>query len=125
MIFILVIGCWIACAFYCGAVAESKGHDYMPWFFGGLFFGVFALIAVAGLDDKELKRYVRKIDQIEDEVKNLNNKENDDWDVLNDEDKNFTNEERMKTWEKISQKRNQQAERLRKLDEEYIDGMDN
>ena len=124
MIFIIVIF-WIACAFYCGAVAESKGHDYMPWFFGGVFFGVFALIAVAGLGDKELKSYFRKIDQIEDEVQNLNNKENDEWDVLNDEDKNFTNEERMKTWEKISQKRNQQAERLRKLDEEYIDGMDN
>ncbi len=58
----------------------------MNWFFGGLFFGVFSLIAVAGLDDKELKSYVWKIDQIEDEVQNLNNKENDDWEVLEDEE---------------------------------------
>ena len=100
MIFILVIG-WIASAFYCGAVADSKGHDYIPWFFGGLFFGVFALIAVAGLDDKELKSYVRKIDKIEDEVQNLNNKDNDDWDALEDEEE-FTMEDRMKTWEKIN-----------------------
>ena len=106
MIFIIGIGCWIVCAFYCGAVAGSKGHDYIPWFFGGLFFGVFALIAVAGLDDKELKRYVRKIDQIEDKVQNLNNKDlNDDWDVLEEEDEEeFTMEDRMKTWEKINKK---------------------
>jgi len=88
--------------------------------FGGFFFGVFALIAVAGLDDKELKRYVRKINQVEDEVQNLNNKENDDWEALDDEDQNFTNEERIKTWEKISKKRNKEAERLRRLDEEYL-----
>ena len=105
MIFIIVIS-WIACAFYCGTVADSKGHDYIPWFFGGLFFGVFALIAVAGLDDKELKRYVRKIDQIEDEVQNLNKKENDDWNVVSEEedDEEFTMEDRMKTWEKINKK---------------------
>mgnify|MGYP001265289092 FL=1 len=104
MIFIIVIF-WIACAFYCGAVAGSKGHDNIPWFFGGLFFGVFALIAVVGLDDKELKSYVRKIDQIEDKVQNLNNKENDDWDVLEEDDEEeFTREDRMKTWEKINKK---------------------
>ena len=123
MIFILVIA-WIACAFYCGAVADSKGHDYISWLFGGFFFGVFALIAVAGLDDKELKRYVRKINQVEDEVQNLNNKENDDWEALDDEDQNFTNEERIKTWEKISKKRNKEAERLRRLDEEYLKDME-
>ena len=103
MIFIIVIG-WIACAFYCGAVAESKGHDYMPWFIGGVFFGLFALIAAAGLDDKELKRYVRKIDQIEDESQNLNSNENDDWKALEEEEEDFTMEDRMKTWEKINKK---------------------
>ena len=104
MLFILVIVCWIACPFYCGAVADSKGHDYMPWFFGGVFFGVFALIAVAGLDDKELKSYVRKIDKIEDEVQNLNNKDNDDWDAYKNEEEEFTMEDRMKTWQKINKK---------------------
>ena len=104
MIFIIVIF-WIACAFYCAAVAGSKGHDNIPWFFGGLFFGVFALIAVAGLDDKELKSYVRNINKIEDKVQSLNNKENDDWDVLEeDEEEEFTMEDRMKTWEKINKK---------------------
>ena len=103
MIFIIVIF-WIACAFYCGAVAGSKGHDPIPWFFGGLFFGVFALIAVAGLDDKELKSYVRNINKIEDKVQSLNNKENDDWDVLEEEEEEFTMEDRMKTWEKINKK---------------------
>ena len=84
IIFFIVV--WLANSFFCGAVANSKGHDYIPWFFGGLFFGVFALIAVAGLDDKELKSYIRKIHQIEDKVQNLNNKENDDWEVLEDEE---------------------------------------
>ena len=44
----------------------------MNCFFGSVFFRVFTLIAVAGPDDKELKRYVRKIGKIEDEVQNLN-----------------------------------------------------
>ena len=45
----------ISCAFYCGTVAKSKGHEYTPWFFGGFFFSLFALISAAGLPDLKLR----------------------------------------------------------------------
>ena len=44
---------WIAIAFYCGAVAGDKGHEGMNWFWGGLLFGPFALLAVVGLSDRK------------------------------------------------------------------------
>ena len=47
---------WIPCGFYAAATAKDKGHDGLPWFFGGLFFGPVALIAAAGLGDRKLGR---------------------------------------------------------------------
>ena len=41
---------WIGCAFLCSFVASEKGRD-SAWFWTGLFFGVFALIAIAGLPE--------------------------------------------------------------------------
>lgn len=38
---------WVASAFTTAFIASQKDRDIIAWFFSGLFFGVFALIAVA------------------------------------------------------------------------------
>lgn len=38
---------WLICAGTASAIAGSKGHSAIGWFFGGLFLGVFAIIIVA------------------------------------------------------------------------------
>ena len=42
-------------------VAQEKGYNGFVWFIGGFFFSVIALIAVAGLPDKKLRKYIRQI----------------------------------------------------------------
>jgi len=58
--FILVIG-WIASAFFCAQVADEKGYSSVNWCIFGFLFGFFALIAVAGLPDRKLRKYIRQI----------------------------------------------------------------
>jgi len=58
-IFIFIV--WIASALFCGLVANEKGYSNVAWFFGGIVFGIIALIAVAGLPDKRLRKYLRQI----------------------------------------------------------------
>ena len=58
--FVLIIG-WIASAFFCASVANEKGYSGTAWGFAGFLFGFFALIAVAGLPDKKLRKYIRQI----------------------------------------------------------------
>ena len=60
IIFILLIG-WIASAFFCASVAIEKGYSGTSWGIAGFLFGFFALIAVAGLPDKKLRKYLRQI----------------------------------------------------------------
>ena len=50
---------WIPCAVFCGTIAEDKGHNGIAWFLGGLLFGPIALLAVAALGDRKLRRYIR------------------------------------------------------------------
>ena len=50
---------WIPCAIFCGTIAEDKGHGGIAWFWGGLLFGPIALLAVAALGDRKLRRYIR------------------------------------------------------------------
>ena len=52
---------WIASAFFCAQVADEKGYNGMTWAFAGFIFGFFALIAVAGLPDRKLRKYIRQI----------------------------------------------------------------
>ena len=61
MLFVVVIG-WLASALFCAILANEKGYLPVAWFFGGLFFGFFALIAAAGLPDKKLRKYIREIE---------------------------------------------------------------
>lgn len=42
-------------------VAQEKGYNGFVWFIGGFLFSVIALIAVAGLPDKKLRKYIRQI----------------------------------------------------------------
>jgi hypothetical protein len=42
-------------------VAASKGCDGASWFVLGLFFGPLALLALAGMPDRKLHRYLRAI----------------------------------------------------------------
>ena len=61
MILFIVLTGWIASAFFCASVASEKGYNGTAWAFGGFLFGFFALIAVAGLPDRKLRRYIRLI----------------------------------------------------------------
>ena len=46
---------------YCLNVAEEKDNNGFLWFMGGFLFSFAALIAVAGLPDKKLRKYIRQI----------------------------------------------------------------
>ena len=39
----------VVCGSYCATLAEEKKRSAMLWFLGGFFFGIIALIAVAGI----------------------------------------------------------------------------
>jgi hypothetical protein len=42
-----------ACAGFCSHVAIAKNLNGIKWGFGGLFFGIIALIAIAGMPEKK------------------------------------------------------------------------
>jgi len=58
---IIIVIVWLASSLFCALVANEKGYSNVAWFFGGLIFGFIALIAVAGLPDKRLRKYIRQI----------------------------------------------------------------
>ena len=60
-LFGLVLMLWIPCGIYAGVIASSKDHNWFPWIVGGVLFGPVALIATAGLPDRQLTRYIRLI----------------------------------------------------------------
>ena len=57
--YLLVI--WFASACFCGVLADQKGYSVFNWCLAGFLFRFFALIAVAGLHDRKLRRYLRLI----------------------------------------------------------------
>ena len=61
MLVIVLLVVWVTSAFFCAQVAEEKGYSGTAWAFAGFIFGFFALIAVAGLPDKKLRKYLRQI----------------------------------------------------------------
>ena len=42
----MILLIWIACAVLCAMIAKDKGRDSLLAFFGGLFFGIFALVYI-------------------------------------------------------------------------------
>tara|TARA_B100000212_G_C27236046_1_gene473724 strand:+ start:123 stop:611 length:489 start_codon:yes stop_codon:yes gene_type:complete len=69
MLFLVLLVVWIASAFFCASVADSKGYSYAGWFIGGFLFGFIALIAAAGLPDKKLRKYILQIGLKQDAIK--------------------------------------------------------
>lgn len=45
----LIILLWIVCGILCGVIARSKGRDTVGWIMLGFVFGIFGLIAIAGM----------------------------------------------------------------------------
>ena len=68
IVFVLLVG-WIASDFFCASVASEKGYNGTAWAFGGFLFGFFALIAVAGLPDRKLRKYIRQIGEKQQAIK--------------------------------------------------------
>ena len=49
----------IPCAFFSSNIASNKDYDRVNWFFAGLFFGPLGLLAISGMPDKKLRRYIQ------------------------------------------------------------------
>ena len=79
IIFVLLIG-WIASAFFCAQVADEKGYSGASWGIAGFLFGFVALIAVAGLPDKKLRKYVHQI-KLKREASSKDSLENESRDI--------------------------------------------
>ena len=58
-IFLVLV--WFASACFCAQLADEKGYSSLNWCILGFLFGFFALIAVAGLPDRKLRKYMRQI----------------------------------------------------------------
>jgi len=49
-IFILALIAYsLICGYYCATLARKKGKNKFTWFFGGVFFGLFALLVLGVL----------------------------------------------------------------------------
>ena len=61
MLFIFSLIVFFIAGIFCFNVAEEKGYNGFLWFIGGFLFSFIALIAVAGLPDRKLRKYIRQI----------------------------------------------------------------
>ena len=61
MVFIFSLIVFLIAGLFCFNVAEEKGYNGFLWFIGGFLFSFIALVAVAGLPDKKLRKYIRQI----------------------------------------------------------------
>ena len=61
MLFIFSLIVFFIAGLFCFNVAEEKGYNGFLWFIGGFLFSFIALIAVAGLPDRKLRKYIRQI----------------------------------------------------------------
>lgn len=51
MLFLLVLILWVLCAGFAALLAPSRGRSAGAWFFAGLLFGVFGLVALFLAED--------------------------------------------------------------------------
>ena len=68
------MGC---CRIFCVIVADQKGYNGTAWAFGGFLFGFIALIAVAGLPNRKLRKYISHIWEKQHAIKPENNQDNE------------------------------------------------
>ena len=80
LIFIFLIVA-IASAFFCSNVAQAKGYSSSSWLVAGFFFGFLALIAVAGLPDKKLRKYLLQIGMKQEAIKRVNLDDEEEEDI--------------------------------------------
>ena len=59
---------WIPIVFFTTTIANNKDYNGLTWFIGGFLFGPIALISIVGMPDKKLKKYLRVITEILDEM---------------------------------------------------------
>jgi len=52
-VLIIIVVQGVICGVLSGVIARSKGRDATAWFFAGLLFGIFGLIAAAGIGKQE------------------------------------------------------------------------
>lgn len=53
MVDIMEILIWLVCAWICYALAKDKNRNEVGWLFGGILFGIFAVIVIALLPKLE------------------------------------------------------------------------
>ena len=61
MAFIFSIFLFVITGAFCSAVANEKGYNAFWWFILGFLFNLVALIAVVGMPDRKLRKYIRQI----------------------------------------------------------------
>ena len=61
MFYIVLIFVGLITGCFCSIVANEKGYSESSWFILGFLFSFPALIAVAGLPDRKLRKYLRQI----------------------------------------------------------------
>ena len=66
-------------SFFCAQVADEKGYSGTAWAFAGFLFGFFALIAVAGLPDRKLRKYIRQIGEKQKAIEKISESKGDEW----------------------------------------------
>ena len=69
MFLIVVIFGGLIIGLFCSNVAGEKGYSELGWFIAGFLFSFAALIAVAGLPDRKLRRYIRLIGEKQNAIK--------------------------------------------------------
>ena len=66
-----VIVIWVFSGFLCAYIASQKNRGDTGWFFAGLAFGIFAIIAIVAvpsLSEEERKRKMGRSDSIEAQI---------------------------------------------------------
>ena len=61
MSFFILIFFSLITAIFCTHIASEKGYDALSWFILGFLFSFIALIAVAGMPDRQTRKYLRLI----------------------------------------------------------------
>ena len=69
MFLIVAIFGGVVIGLFCSNVASEKGYSELGWFVAGFLFSFVALIAVAGLPDRKLRRYIRLIGEKQNAIK--------------------------------------------------------